>query len=83
MFLGESTKTISTKPWYMKKEHLIHKFHYKGLGTDNKKINSITVHGTFNEVTIFVILLIMGFLFRLNFLFSIFLTLLLHTVNNH
>ncbi|CAH8481548.1 unnamed protein product [Schistosoma haematobium] len=29
----------------MKKEHLIHKFHYKGLGTDNKKINSITVHG--------------------------------------
>ncbi|CAH8478973.1 unnamed protein product [Schistosoma margrebowiei] len=41
----ESIKTISTKPWYMKKEHLIHKFQHKGLGTYNNKINSITVHG--------------------------------------
>ncbi|CAH8446582.1 unnamed protein product [Schistosoma rodhaini] len=43
--ISESTKTVSTNPWYMKKEHLIHRFHYKGIATDSKKINSITVHG--------------------------------------
>ncbi|CAH8461139.1 unnamed protein product [Schistosoma turkestanicum] len=41
---SKSVKTIGTTPWYMQKEHLIHRFHNREPTTDNKKLSSIRVH---------------------------------------